>query len=646
MAKNNQHIEKYLNAYREMNDVDFAVMITGPWGCGKTHFIEDYLKRECTKNEEKEYIYVSLNGLANTADIDMALFQTAHPILGSKIAVTAGKIFKASVKAGLKVDFDINNDGKADGSAGFDIPIDSFKLKAKSGLLVFDDLERCLLKPEEVLGYINAFVESKKTKVIVIGDETKIGTTNSEKEAQELAADLKNPSSKYWMIKEKVVGKTFRLSETMNEVFDDLVSIEAYPKTYELIARNKDVVVRMFQTVSTEDNGKCNYRALKHSFRDFEYFYPIVDEQFLENDEFLDALCRIFISLAYEVQLANLSPEEFSSADPSEKLSRYTDETKKEEKESNFEIVLNRHNLDWDAFYSTNNMIFDKDLWADIFANNWIDRERVFEAIQNSSFFPADRPEWINLWYWRQLEDEEAVDALNAVKKNVDTFAYTSCEIILHVFSILITLADKGVIDCPKENVFNDVEIYLDTLVLKKLLEQPDSEREWRFSQWSSHGLQYTTSGNDYERLSTMIDEARSEMTKIQRIQSVDSWLNSLRQFDGEFLRDIGLNGKYCQEPVLNHIAPEQLFGTLVELPNSQKFLTSSAFKKRYEYFSEKLIEELPLWVDVLELLSEKISEHTDCVTPTIENLKQVKKDVESIVESLRNISKEEGSEC
>ena len=42
------------------------------------------------------------------------------------------------MKAGLKVDLDINGDEHSDGSAKFDIQLNSFKLKTKSKLLVFD----------------------------------------------------------------------------------------------------------------------------------------------------------------------------------------------------------------------------------------------------------------------------------------------------------------------------------------------------------------------------------------------------------------------------------------------------------------------------------------------------------------------------
>ena len=42
-------------------------------------------------------------------------------------------------------------------------------------ILVFDDLERCNMDINRVLGYINRFVEHDGAKVIIIADQEKIG---------------------------------------------------------------------------------------------------------------------------------------------------------------------------------------------------------------------------------------------------------------------------------------------------------------------------------------------------------------------------------------------------------------------------------------------------------------------------------------
>lgn len=38
--KDNTRLTSYLNEYLQMKRPQFAVMITGKWGCGKTYYIE------------------------------------------------------------------------------------------------------------------------------------------------------------------------------------------------------------------------------------------------------------------------------------------------------------------------------------------------------------------------------------------------------------------------------------------------------------------------------------------------------------------------------------------------------------------------------------------------------------------------------
>lgn len=60
----NKGIHTYLEEYVKRPDPQFAVLIKGEWGCGKTHFVREWIKDwEQTVNENVlEPIYVSLYG--------------------------------------------------------------------------------------------------------------------------------------------------------------------------------------------------------------------------------------------------------------------------------------------------------------------------------------------------------------------------------------------------------------------------------------------------------------------------------------------------------------------------------------------------------------------------------------------------------
>lgn len=632
MAKQNQHIDEYLNAYRAMKDIDFAVMITGPWGCGKTYFIKQYLDEHCASNGKKQHLYISLNGVAHTDDIDMALFQAAHPVLGSNLAVTAGKIFMATLKVGLKIDMDINKDGNTDGDVAVDpmaaLSLPKFILSTKGKLLVFDDLERCLLKPEEVLGYLNAFVEHGDEKVLIIGEEDHLN---------------KNSNERYRIIKEKVIGKTFRLTERIEEIFDDLISSEIYPGTHVIIRRNNSHIVKLFQTVDKETK-KHNYRALKHALRDFEYFYPKIDSRFRENAEFVNDLFRVFITLDYELQIGNLSPDEFSPTDPIavELKKKLTEKDAKADAEPNSDKILKRHGFQYSPLYpSSSNLIFLPELWGKILRNEQVDLDLVSDSVKNSSYFPSQQPEWVVLWHWRRIDDADAEKALKEVRSKLGTLEYRSREVILHVFSILLGLSELNAIPETKDELLKKALDYLETLVSKKYLTVPERDSGFYWAHSGSFGLGYWGEGSDeFKKLVNLIDEAVEKAVETDKQASVPTWLTILRGSPEEFLDSISSTGKYYRDPILKYFQPAEFVDAILGIPNEKSWLISKILEKRYEMYGKDLTEEIPLCEGVVQELGKRLAAHKGCVTPTVANLKYLKKQLEEMILLIRHEAK------
>ncbi|MCK6598994.1 MAG: KAP family NTPase, partial [Bdellovibrionaceae bacterium] len=146
----NQNAINYLNYYlSKANKNDFAILIDGAWGSGKTHFIKSYIKaKEEVRGEvdEEKYLYISLYGISSVGEIDDLIFKAAHPILGSKPALLLGQVFKSALKLGGN--FDLNNNGSNDLKIDASVPnvgLSTFFNKSKDWIFVFDDLERCQL---------------------------------------------------------------------------------------------------------------------------------------------------------------------------------------------------------------------------------------------------------------------------------------------------------------------------------------------------------------------------------------------------------------------------------------------------------------------------------------------------------------------
>jgi len=64
----NKHIFDYLDYYVDvLNPPQYAVMLTGPWGIGKSYEIKQYAKTLAARG--KKVSYVSLYGIKSTEDI-------------------------------------------------------------------------------------------------------------------------------------------------------------------------------------------------------------------------------------------------------------------------------------------------------------------------------------------------------------------------------------------------------------------------------------------------------------------------------------------------------------------------------------------------------------------------------------------------
>jgi hypothetical protein len=167
----NDHIEKYLDYYIGKIKPQYAIMIDGDWGAGKTWFIDKYKE---SKTETK-FLYVSLYGLNTTTEIEDKFYSDLHPILSSKAFSLGTKIFKGFLKGAIKID--LNNDGREDGTLNASVPdlnLPDYLDNTDGYVLIFDDLERCGINHETLLGYINSFVEHLGQKVILLANKKEI----------------------------------------------------------------------------------------------------------------------------------------------------------------------------------------------------------------------------------------------------------------------------------------------------------------------------------------------------------------------------------------------------------------------------------------------------------------------------------------
>lgn len=276
----NELISKYLSDYMHNPDPQYAVMLKGKWGCGKSFFVNKWIEEYTNAGEgvSLKPIYVSLYGLKNTSQITESIDRVLHPLLYSKGAELTKKLFKIAGKVVLKTSFDVDKNGSEDIS--LDATLDSLSILLSKDniignkLIIFDDLERCLIDMKLLLGYINSFVEHGSCHVILVGDETRV------------VSRWKKTLIEF---KEKTVGREF---EIMPDVDDAITCfLHGYIPSDEWLQNQKTLITDIFH--ATECN---NLRILRQCLYDFNGLYAEVGDSIGKNDEpFMQSLLASYI---------------------------------------------------------------------------------------------------------------------------------------------------------------------------------------------------------------------------------------------------------------------------------------------------------------------------------------------------------------
>src|SRR5688572_9727625 len=83
-----------VTAYLDSPDTDYAIMIDGPWGSGKTFFWKNQIApmltgRNNTEGRALRSAYVSLYGITRPEEIHQEVFFALHPLLRNKFSKVA-----------------------------------------------------------------------------------------------------------------------------------------------------------------------------------------------------------------------------------------------------------------------------------------------------------------------------------------------------------------------------------------------------------------------------------------------------------------------------------------------------------------------------------------------------------------------------
>ena len=251
------HLNKVVRNYLEAPNTDYAIMIVGGWGCGKSYYMHNEfadLARSIVVPSTKEKkprtytpAFISLYGLSSVEDFEFRVFSGVNAWVKKKAVRTIGFIGDSIVsRQGVRSD-------RKDIGSHTNIGADK--------VLVFDDFERICenkISIKEVLGLINTYSEHSKRKVVIICNE-------SEFLSESTGEALRTQYNKY---KENSVRFTYSFAADTEKVFDNMVGNEARPGNEEYISylkSQKGLILDLY-----EQNGTTNLRTLSFFIESFE----------------------------------------------------------------------------------------------------------------------------------------------------------------------------------------------------------------------------------------------------------------------------------------------------------------------------------------------------------------------------------------
>ncbi|WP_273912874.1 P-loop NTPase fold protein [Pseudomonas fontis] len=276
----NQNIETNLKLYLAREKSDQAILLTGGWGCGKTHFIDNFIKRQ--SSEKLKLIKVSLFGLSTLSEIEDRMLGAFHPVMDSKaLKLLGGSVKKVAALVKLDVLGDSSPDVSLSASAD-KLNIFNLLISGRTDFaLILDDLERTEIDIQKLLGYINHIVETCKIKTILIANEVELE---------------KNCGDSYRKFKEKAICKTFEVGHDPEAVIDSFLEGDA-----ERIGSFKKIILEMYAASSCR-----NLRSLKQAIDDFSQMYEVLDAEFRTSEQYGNTLAKTFFALSMEVKCAAL----------------------------------------------------------------------------------------------------------------------------------------------------------------------------------------------------------------------------------------------------------------------------------------------------------------------------------------------------
>ncbi|MFM6401710.1 P-loop NTPase fold protein [Planktothrix sp.] len=623
ISPENKHIEDYLDFYCNLSTAPkFAVLIKGKWGSGKTWFIEEYRKKlkEKAKSDKtgKKSLYVSLYGMTDCSEIQDWFFQQLYPLLASKPVVVASQVMKAVAKLGVKFDDKLTwniliPDIK-------DLPI-KFN-DSKFNLLVFDDLERCNIPIESLLGYINLFVNSEEFKVVIIGNEEEV---------------IKK-ENKYQRFKEKLIGQTLEVSPDLHAVLKTFIKNKNVktPKVKQIFDDNIELIKKLYE------QSKCkNLRTLNKIILDFQRIFDNLPNKAKDHPDIIKDIIEMLTIFSIEIYQGNLEPSDIGKLinklekeayDFAKIKNQQSQGSDKQEEIQEIKNQLHYRNIfikydniinnNYDSNYKFKTLFPSIDWWENFFDKGIVKDSSLEETISDSIYFQDEKtPNWQKLLYFYFYSDEDFEKILNSLaldykeRKYEEIYEVKTATILFFYFSNL-KLYNKS-----KSEILKESKDYINYL-------KHSNKLDWKLYNDETHEARSifseVLSYPEYKEFNDYLKESQEQIKISKFISESEKLLKIMEDNIDEFCKIINinitngfLNEKYYNYPILKYADAEKFVSIISKTPNDKLRELFNSLQLRYldsnqthiHSWGMELIEEIYFLYQIQDLLLKLIDQ-------------------------------------
>ena len=331
--------------YVRADYTDYAIMINGEWGSGKTYFwnhkIKDKIESLQLNGKKYTTIYMSLYGISNLEEISKKIFIETTQLMDKNLKKYMDSHHQTNIPEYAKTGLDMANVFGVSKN-GDKIDYERF-FSTDDKVLCFDDLERANVDVVDILGYINNFVEHDHIKTIIICNEkelaTKFKSSNLEmktfiatylldkqgdlnktdkpmvEKIREKIEYVFDKANDYERIKEKLIGETFEYAPKFNYIINGLLM--RYENNKDLIRflrENQNLIIATFNK-----SGTRNLRILKHALNDFSKVFENVNRLYPNtNLRVLQTMLIFTIAVSFEIKAGKITKDKFVNIESNE----------------------------------------------------------------------------------------------------------------------------------------------------------------------------------------------------------------------------------------------------------------------------------------------------------------------------------------